>query len=192
MRSSAKLVLKLTGNAASLGLVLAAGGVPSLLFGPWGGTIADRVDLRRLLIGTQLAFGLLAGLLWALALAGKANVTVIVVISVASGIVSIPDSPARQAFISSLVTPDDLSSAISLNGIVVNSARVIGPAIAGVLIATAGSSSTSGPPRSAPSSTARSPRPAGPGRRCSPGPPPAWRRPSSPDWCTPRPTPTPR
>src|SRR5271163_3176606 len=58
------LVLKLTGNAASLGLVLAAGGVPSLLFGPWGGTIADRVDLRRLLIGTQLAFGLLAGLLW--------------------------------------------------------------------------------------------------------------------------------
>jgi predicted MFS family arabinose efflux permease len=96
------LVLKLTGNAASLGLVLAAGGVPSLLFGPWGGTIADRVDLRRLLIGTQLAFGLLAGLLWALALAGQANVTVIVVISVASGIVSIPDSPARQAFISSL------------------------------------------------------------------------------------------
>jgi MFS family permease len=132
------LVLKLTGNAASLGLVLAAGGVPSLLFGPWGGTIADRVDLRRLLIGTQLAFGLLAGLLWVLALTGKANVTVIVVISVASGIVSIPDSPARQAFISSLVTPDDLSSAISLNGIVVNSARVIGPAIAGVLIATVG------------------------------------------------------
>ena len=132
------LVLKLTGNAASLGLVLAAGGVPSLLFGPWGGTIADRVDLRRLLIGTQLAFGLLAGLLWILALTGKANVTVIVVISVASGIVSIPDSPARQAFISSLVTPDDLSSAISLNGIVVNSARVIGPAIAGVLIATVG------------------------------------------------------
>ena len=67
------LVLKLTGNAASLGLVLAAGGVPSLLFGPWGGAIADRVDLRRLLIGTQLAFGLLAGLLWVLALAGQAR-----------------------------------------------------------------------------------------------------------------------
>jgi MFS family permease len=132
------LVLKLTGNAASLGLVLAAGGVPSLLFGPWGGTIADRVNLRRLLIGTQLAFGLLAGLLWILAVAGRASVPAIVAISVASGVVSIPDSPARQAFISSLVTPDDLSSAISLNGIVVNSARVIGPAIAGVLIATVG------------------------------------------------------
>ena len=132
------LVLKLTGNAASLGLVLAAGGVPSLLFGPWGGSIADRVDLRRLLIGTQLAFGLLAGLLWALALAGHANVPVIIAISLASGVVSIADSPARQAFISSLVTPDDLSSAVSLNGVVVNSARVVGPAIAGVLIATVG------------------------------------------------------
>ena len=132
------LVLKLTGNAASLGLVLAAGGVPSLLFGPWGGSIADRVDLRRLLIGTQLAFGLLAGLLWALALAGDANVPVIIAISLASGVVSIADSPARQAFISSLVTPDDLSSAISLNGVVVNSARVVGPAIAGLLIATVG------------------------------------------------------
>ena len=132
------LVLKLTGNAASLGLVLAAGGVPQLLFGPWGGSIADRVDLRRLLIGTQLAFGLLAGLLWALALAGDANVPVIIAISLASGVVSIADSPARQAFISSLVTPDDLSSAVSLNGVVVNSARVVGPAIAGVLIATVG------------------------------------------------------
>lgn len=132
------LVLKLTGNAASLGLVLAAGGVPQLLFGPWGGSIADRVDLRRLLIGTQLAFGLLAALLWALALAGDANVPVIIAISLASGVVSIADSPARQAFISSLVTPDDLSSAISLNGVVVNSARVVGPAIAGVLIATVG------------------------------------------------------
>ena len=132
------LVLKLTGNAASLGLVLAAGGVPQLLFGPWGGSVADRVDLRRLLIGTQLAFGLLAGLLWALALAGDANVPVIIAISLASGVVSIADSPARQAFISSLVTPDDLSSAVSLNGVVVNSARVVGPAIAGVLIATVG------------------------------------------------------
>jgi MFS family permease len=96
------------------------------------------VDLRRLLIGTQLAFGLLAGLLWALALTGHATVPVIIVISLASGVVSIADSPARQAFISSLVTSDDLSSAVSLNGVVVNSARVVGPAIAGVLIATVG------------------------------------------------------
>jgi len=132
------LVLRLTGSAAELGLVLAVGGVPSLLFGPWGGTIADRVDLRRLLICTQTAYGALAGLLWALAVAGKASVAAIVAISVAGGVVQIVDSPARQAFIGSLVMPQDLSSAVSLNGVVMNSARVVGPALAGVLIVTIG------------------------------------------------------
>jgi predicted MFS family arabinose efflux permease len=132
------LVLRLTGSAAQLGLVLAVGGVPSLLFGPWGGTIADRVSLRGLLIGTQTAYGALAGLLWALAAAGKASVPAIVAISVAGGVVQIIDSPARQAFVGSLVTPEDLSSAVSLNGVVMNSARVVGPALAGALIVTIG------------------------------------------------------
>jgi predicted MFS family arabinose efflux permease len=132
------LVLRLTGSAAELGLVLAVGGVPSLLLGPWGGTVADRVNLRRLLIGTQTAYGLLAGLLWALAAAGKASVAAIVAISVVGGFVQIIDSPSRQAFISSLVMPQDLSSAASLNGVVMNSARVVGPAVAGVLIVTIG------------------------------------------------------
>jgi MFS family permease len=132
------LVLRLTGSAAELGLVLAAGGVPSLLFGPWGGTVADRVDLRKLLIGTQTAYGVLAGLLWALAVAGKVSVAAIIAISVASGVVQIVDSPARQAFIGFLVVPEDLSSAVSLNGVVMNSARVVGPALAGVLILTIG------------------------------------------------------
>jgi MFS family permease len=132
------LVLELTKSPASLGLVLAVGGLPSLLFGPWGGTIADRVDLRRLLIVTQTAYGLLAALLWGLALTGHASVPAIVAISVASGFVQIPDSPARQAYASSLVPPGDLSSAASLNGIIMNSARVVGPALAGVLIVTVG------------------------------------------------------
>jgi predicted MFS family arabinose efflux permease len=133
------LVLRLTGSAAELGLVLAVGGVPSLLFGPWGGTVADRVgSLRKLLIATQTAYRVLAGLLWALAVAGKASVAAIVAISVAGGVVGIVDSPARQAFVSSLVMPDDLSSAVSLNGVVMNSARVVGPALAGVLIVTIG------------------------------------------------------
>ena len=133
------LVLRLTGSAAELGLVLAVGGVPSLLFGPWGGTVADRVgSLRKLLIATQTVYGVLAGLLWALAVAGKASVAAIVAISVAGGVVGIVDSPARQAFVSSLVMPDDLSSAVSLNGVVMNSARVVGPALAGVLIVTIG------------------------------------------------------
>ena len=116
------LVLRLTGSAAELGLVLAVGGVPSLLFGPWGGTVADRVNLRRLLIGTQTAYGVLAGVLWALAVAGKASVAAIVAISVADGVVQIVDSPARQAFVGFLVMPEDLSSAVSLNGVVMNSA----------------------------------------------------------------------
>jgi predicted MFS family arabinose efflux permease len=132
------LVLRLTGSAAELGLVLAAGGVPSLLLGPWGGTIADRVNLRRLLIGTQTAYAALAGLLWALAADGKASVPAIVAISVAGGVVQIVDSPSRQAFVGSLVTPEDLSSAVSINGVVMNSSRVVGPALAGVLIVTVG------------------------------------------------------
>jgi MFS family permease len=132
------LVLKLTGSAGSLGLVLAAGGAPSLLLGPWGGSIADRVDLRKLLIGTQFAFGLLAGALWILAATGNANVPVIVLVTVIGGFVSIVDAPARQAFVSQLVPSADLASAVSLNGVVVNSARVVGPALAGILIVTVG------------------------------------------------------
>src|SRR5580692_4418802 len=97
------LVLRLTGSASSLGLVLAAGGLPSLLLGPWGGSIADRVDLRKLLIVTQSIFGVLAGVLWVLAAEGSARVGVIVVISVIGGFVQIVDSPARQAFVSQLV-----------------------------------------------------------------------------------------
>jgi MFS family permease len=132
------LVFRITGSASSLGLVLAAGGVPSLLLGPWGGSIADRFDLRKLLIVTQIFFAALAALLWALALAGSATVAVIVIVNVTSGVVSIVDSPARQAFVSRLVAPDDLASAVSLNGVVMNSARVIGPAVAGALIVTVG------------------------------------------------------
>jgi MFS family permease len=132
------LVLKLTGSASSLGLVLAAGGIPYLLLGPWGGTIADRINLRKLLIGTQLAYGVLAAILWSVAAAGSATVALIVVINVLSGLVQIADSPARQAFVSRLVVPDDLASAVSLNGVVMNSARVVGPALAGVLIVTVG------------------------------------------------------
>jgi MFS family permease len=132
------LVLQLTGSATSLGLVLAAGGLPSLLLGPWGGAIADRVDLRKLLIATQTIFGVLAAVLWILAIQGSASVAVIVTINVLGGFVQIVDSPARQAFVSRLVAPGDLASAVSLNGVVVNTARVVGPAVAGALIVTVG------------------------------------------------------
>jgi MFS family permease len=132
------LVLEVTGSPSDLGLVLAAGGIPSLLLGPWGGALADRVDLRKLLVVTQSLYCLLAALLWVLALAGTASVGALVGIGVAGGVVQIADSPARQALVSRLVPPEDLSSAVSLNGVVVNSARVVGPALAGVLIVTVG------------------------------------------------------
>jgi MFS family permease len=132
------LVLRLTGSASSLGLVLAAGGLRSLLLGPSGGSIAGRVDLRKLLIATQATFGVLAALLWILAAQGLAGVGVIVVINVMGGFVQIVDSPSRQAFVSQLVEPSDLASAVSLNGVVMNTARVVGPALAGVLIVTVG------------------------------------------------------
>jgi MFS family permease len=96
------------------------------------------VDLRKLLLMTQTLYCLLATLLWALALAGAANVKSLLAIGVAGGFVQIADSPARQALVSRLVPADDLASAISLNGVVVNSARVVGPALAGVLIVTVG------------------------------------------------------
>lgn len=132
------LVLTLTGSAASLGLVLAAGGLPPLLLGPWGGAIADRLNLRRLLLVTQTGLGLLAALLWLLAVLGHANVGLIIAITAAGGLVQVVDSPARQAFIGALVAGDDLPSAVSLNGVVMNSARVVGPAVAGLLIITVG------------------------------------------------------
>lgn len=132
------LVLELTGSASALGLVLAVGGLPSLLLGPFGGTLADRVDNRRLLLVTQSLFGLLAALLWIIAVTGHVTVTLIVIVNFAGGFVQIADSPARQAFVSQLVSPADLGSAISLNGVVMNSARVVGPAIAGLLIVTVG------------------------------------------------------
>lgn len=97
------LVFKITGSASSLGIVLAAGGLPSLLLGPWGGVIADRFDQRKLLIITQITFGGLAGVLWIVADAGLARVSVVITINVVGGFVQIVDSPTRQAFVGRLV-----------------------------------------------------------------------------------------
>lgn len=86
------------------------------------------------MIATQSVAGLLAGLLWAFAALGHASIPVVITINVLGGCVQIVDSPARQAFVGQLVPPSDLTSAVSLNDVVMNSARVVGPALAGVLI----------------------------------------------------------
>lgn len=132
------LVLEMTGSASSLGLVLAAGGLPPLIAGPWGGVVADRFDLRRLLLCTQVLSALLAAVLWAAAATGHATVPAVIAITVAAGVVQIVDSPARQAFVAQLVPPGDLASAASINGVIMNGAKVVGPAVAGVLISTLG------------------------------------------------------
>jgi len=132
------LVLRQTHSPADLGLVFAAGSLPSLVLGPWGGVVADRFNLRPLLVCTQITSAMLAGALWLAAERGQASLTVIVVIGVLSGLVQVLDSPARQAFVAVLVPPEDLSSAVSLNGVVVNTSRVVGPAVAGIMIATVG------------------------------------------------------
>jgi MFS family permease len=132
------LVLGITGSPASLGLVLAAGGVPQLVAGPWGGVVADRFDLRRLLIATQAIQAALALALWLMAWQHALTVPVLISISLVGGLVQVVDSPARQAFVPQLVPADALASAMSLNGVVMNSARVVGPAVAGLLITTVG------------------------------------------------------
>ncbi|RMI28906.1 MFS transporter [Nocardia stercoris] len=132
------MVLQLTGSPSALGLVLATGGIPPLLLGPWGGVLVDRFDLRRLLIGTQAISAALALALWIPAVLGTVSVPLVVAVMLLGGVVQIVDAPARQAIVGRLVPPGDLSSAVSLNGVVMNGARVVGPAIAGVLIATVG------------------------------------------------------
>jgi hypothetical protein len=88
------------------------------------------------LIATQGLFGVLAAILWLLTSRGSASVELIVTINILGAFVQVVDSPARQAFVSRLVPPDDLASAVGLNGVVMNSTRVIGPALASVLIVT--------------------------------------------------------
>ncbi len=130
-------------RGVDLGLTLALQFLPMLLFGAWGGLVADRVDKRRLLVMTQTSAGALALLLGLLVLVGagpqgSAHLWEVYALSFALGVVNLFDNPARQTFVIEMVGKDDLANAVSLNSIVMNGARVIGPAIGGVLIATVG------------------------------------------------------
>ncbi len=134
------LVLDLSGGSAvALGVTTALQFLPFLLFSLWGGSLADRVSRRRLLVITQSAMGLLALLLGALALAGLATVGLVFVLAFALGVAAAFDNPARQAFVSELVGRDQLPNAIALNSASFNLARLVGPALAGVLVAVIGS-----------------------------------------------------
>ncbi len=132
------LVLQLTGSGALLCLVAGAQFLPVLLLGPYGGLVADRSDKRRLLLGTQTALGLLALLLGLLTVTHVVQLWMVFVLAAALGTVNSVDQPARQTFVPEMVGRDRVQKAVSLNSVLTNASRAVGPAVAGVLIATTG------------------------------------------------------
>jgi MFS family permease len=132
------LVLELTGQPFWLGAVGAAGTLPVLAFSLLGGVAADRFPKRSLLIATQSVSALLALALGLLAHAGLIQVWHVVVIALLLGTANALDLPARQSFIVEMVGREDLLNAIALNSFTFNVARVLGPAVAGVIVAAAG------------------------------------------------------
>ncbi|HVC85285.1 MAG TPA: MFS transporter [Solirubrobacteraceae bacterium] len=138
MAAQSWLVLSLTGSATALGVIVALQTLPVLLLAPYGGVIADRVDKRRLMIVLQTAMGLQALALGVLTITGAVQLWEIGVLAVVLGLNNAFENPARQSFVLEMVGPDTLRNAVSLNSVQVNVARAVGPAVAGVLIATVG------------------------------------------------------
>jgi MFS family permease len=138
MTAQAWLVLTLTNSSTDLGLIVALQTLPVLLLGPYGGVIADRVDKRRVMIILQTAMGIQALVLGLLTVTGVVTVWEIGVLAALLGLNNAFENPARQSFMSEMVGSENLRNAVTLNSVLVNVARSIGPAIAGVLIATVG------------------------------------------------------
>lgn len=132
------LVYQLTNSGFALGVVTALQFMPVLLAGMWGGIVADRFDKRKILIATQSAAALLAALLGILTALDAVQLWMIYLLAVGLGCVSVIEVPTRQSFVIEMVGEDQLSNAVGLNSTVFTSARVVGPAIAGVLIAGVG------------------------------------------------------
>ena len=134
--AQAWLVLELTGSGTALGLVAAAQFLPILLLAPYGGVLADRLDKRTILIATQSALGATALTLGILTVTGAVRLWMVVALALALGVATAIDNPARQAFAQEMVGAGGLRNAVSLNSVLVNTARAVGPAVAGVLIVT--------------------------------------------------------
>lgn len=132
------LVLELTGSAFDVGLAAAASTLPTLFLSLYGGVLVDRYPRRRILFWTQSSAMVLAFILGFFALAGTVTMPIILVLSFLLGCVNALNVPALQAFLSEMVEREHLSSAIALNSAIYNGSRVIGPAVAGVMIAAAG------------------------------------------------------
>ena len=132
------LVLRLTDAPLPLGITLALQFTPMLAFGAWAGLVADRADKRRLLLATQTAMAVLALVLGTLTATGAVRLWMVYALALLLGVATAFDMPARQAFVSEMVGPDRVANAVGLNSAGFNTARVVGPAVAGVLIAVVG------------------------------------------------------
>ncbi len=136
--AQAWLVLKLTHSGVALGTVVALQFLPVLLLGAYGGLIADRVSKRKLLLVTQVIFGLLATILGVLTATGLATIPLVYLLALLLGCVNAIDNPTRQAFVVDMVGAKMVSNAVSLNSVVMNATRMVGPGVAAALIAGAG------------------------------------------------------
>ena len=138
MVAQAWLVLEITGSATWVGLTFAAQTLPILLVGPYGGLVADRTDKRRLLVALQVVMGALALLLAVLTLTDRVQLWHVLVLAALLGVADAFEKPTRQSFLVEIVGPESVRNAVSLNSVMVNAARVLGPAVAGLVIAAGG------------------------------------------------------
>jgi MFS family permease len=132
------VLVELDAGPAAVGWVAAAQFLPTLLFGSFAGVLADRSDKRRLLLWSQGALLVLGVLLAALTASGSIELWMVLVLQGARGVATAFDNPARQAFVGQMVGPELIPNAVALNSAGFNSMRIIGPAVAGILIATVG------------------------------------------------------
>ena len=132
------VVLDLTHSGTQLGLTTAARFLPMFVFGPLGGVFADRMDRRRVLYVTQALSGLLAGVFAVTVGTHSIRLWIVYLLALALGFVNVFDNPARQSFISEMVSNGDLPNAVTLNSVAANMARVFGAALGGVIAAAIG------------------------------------------------------
>ena len=136
--AQAWLVYRMTGSSLLLGLTGFAGQFPVFLLGPLGGMTADRWNRRKIIIATQTASMILAFVLAVLTLLHRVTVGEVILLAACVGVVNAFDLPTRQAFLVEMVGREDLMNAIALNSSMFNGARIIGPSIAGILVASIG------------------------------------------------------
>jgi MFS family permease len=136
--AQAWLVLDLTGSGTAVGGLTALQFLPLLVAAPFGGVIADRVDKRRLLFLTQSLAGLTAAMLGLVVFTDRVELWMVYALALVLGIVGAFDNPTRQSFVMEMVGRERVVNAVALNSVMINAARIVGPALAGVLIVSVG------------------------------------------------------